>query len=64
MTVSAIILAYNERLHIRRCVENVRRVAQEVFVVDCHFTDGTQEIRGHVGPRWWSMTGREIRPSS
>lgn len=49
MTVSAIILAYNERLHIQRCVENVRRVAQEVFVVDCHSTDGTQEIARACG---------------
>ena len=49
MTISAIILAYNERLHIQRCVENVRRVAQEVFVVDCHSTDGTQEIARACG---------------
>ena len=47
--ISAIILAYNERLHIQRCVENVRRVAQEVFVVDCHSTDGTQEIARACG---------------
>lgn len=49
VTISAIILAYNERLHIRRCVENVRRVAQEVFVVDCYSTDGTQEIARACG---------------
>ena len=49
VTISAIILAYNERLHIQRCVENVRRVAQEVFVVDCHSTDGTQEIARACG---------------
>ena len=49
MKCSAIILAYNERLHIQRCVENVRRVAQEVFVVDCHSTDGTQEIARACG---------------
>ena len=47
--VTVVILAYNERLHIRRCVENVRRVAQEVFVVDCHSTDGTQAIARECG---------------
>ena len=49
MSISAIVLTYNERLHIRRCVENVRQVAQEVFVVDCHSTDGTQEIARECG---------------
>lgn len=47
--VSVVILAYNERLHIRRCIENVRQVAQEIFVVDCHSTDGTQEIARECG---------------
>lgn len=48
-TISVIILSYNERLHIRRCIENVRQVAQEIFVVDCHSTDGTQEIARECG---------------
>lgn len=48
-TISVIILTYNERLHIRRCIERVRPVATEIFVVDCHSTDGTQEIARSLG---------------
>ena len=43
-SLSVIILSYNERLHIRRCIENVRTIASEIFVVDCHSSDGTQDI--------------------
>lgn len=48
-TLSVIILTANEHLHIRRCIENVRALATEVFVVDCHSTDGTQEIARACG---------------
>ncbi len=48
-SLSVIILTYNERLHIRRCIENVRPIAKEIFVVDCHSTDGTQEIARALG---------------
>lgn len=48
-TLSVIILTYNERLHIRRCIERIRSLATEIFVVDCHSTDGTQEIARSLG---------------
>lgn len=48
-TLSVIILTYNERLHIGRCIEGVRPLAKEVFVVDCHSTDGTQAIARAAG---------------
>ena len=48
-TVSVIILTYNDRLHIRRCIERVRPIATEIFVVDCRSTDGTQEIARDLG---------------
>lgn len=48
-TLSVIILTYNERLHIRRCIENIRPLATEIFVVDCHSTDGTQAIARSLG---------------
>lgn len=47
--LSVIILTYNERLHIRRCIENIRPLATEIFVVDCHSTDGTQAIARSLG---------------
>lgn len=48
-TISVIILTYNEQLHIRRCIENIKPLAKEIFVVDCHSTDGTQAIARELG---------------
>ncbi len=48
-TISVIILTYNEQLHIRRCIENIKPLAKEIFVVDCHSTDGTQAIARERG---------------
>lgn len=39
LDLSVIILARNEELHIRRCLENILPVAKEVFVIDCFSTD-------------------------
>lgn len=47
--ISAIVLTFNEELHIRRCLENVFRVAQEVFVIDCFSKDRTVEIAKECG---------------
>lgn len=35
LSISAIVLTYNEELHIRRCLENAFKVAKDVFVIDC-----------------------------
>ena len=62
--LSVIILTYNECLHIRRCLERIRPLASEVFVVDCHSTDGTQAIARELSARpSWSTIGRGARPS-
>ena len=44
LDLTAIILTYNEEIHIRRCIENVRRVAKEIFVIDSFSNDRTVEI--------------------
>mgnify|MGYP003621575358 CR=1 FL=1 len=44
LNISVIILARNEELHIRRCLENILPVAKEVFVVDCFSSDSTTAI--------------------
>lgn len=41
MKLVVIILTLNEKMHIKRCIENVRRIASEVFVIDCFSEDGT-----------------------
>ncbi len=49
LNLSVIILTYNEAVHIRRCIESVWRVADKIYVVDSHSTDGTQEIARGAG---------------
>lgn len=44
LDLSAIILVYNEELHIRRCLENLSTIAKSVFVIDCYSQDRTVEI--------------------
>ena len=49
LSISAIVLAYNEEIHIRRCIESAFRVAKDVFVIDCFSTDRTVEIAREMG---------------
>ncbi len=47
--ISAIILTFNEEIHLRRCIENVRQVASQVFIVDSFSTDATVAIARECG---------------
>lgn len=49
LDLTAIILTKDECLHIARCLENVNRIAKKIFVIDCHSTDGTQDIARSLG---------------
>lgn len=44
LDITAIILTYNEELHIRRCLENVCPFSKKVYVIDSPSTDRTAEI--------------------
>ena len=44
LDLTVIILAYNEEIHIRRCLENVCPIAKDVFLIDCFSNDKTVEI--------------------
>lgn len=47
--ISAIVLTFNEEIHVRRCLENAFRVSKEVFVIDSFSTDKTCEIAKECG---------------
>lgn len=49
MSLSIIILTYNERLHIGRCIESAQKVSDKIYIVDSHSTDGTQDIARRMG---------------
>lgn len=44
LDLSVIILTYNEEIHIRRCLENVCKIAKNIYVIDSYSTDKTIEI--------------------
>ena len=47
--ISVIILTYNEEIHIRRCLENIRELAKDIFIIDSYSTDRTLEIAQEYG---------------
>ena len=48
--LAVIILQKNEKLHIRRCLERLAPLApRQIFVVDCHSTDGSDKIAAEMG---------------
>lgn len=49
LDISVIILTYNEEKHIHRCVENVKRFAHKVYVIDCFSSDATKQIAESLG---------------
>ena len=42
--LSVLILTYNEEKHIQRCIENVKDIATEIFIIDSFSQDKTVEI--------------------
>lgn len=44
LELSVVILTYNEEIHIRRCLDNIKDIAKEVFVIDSFSTDHTLDI--------------------
>lgn len=44
MKLTAVILTFNESIHLARCIESMKSIADEIVVVDCFSTDQTLEI--------------------
>lgn len=42
--LSVIILAWNEEIHMKRCLDRITPYAKDVYVIDCYSTDRTVEI--------------------
>ncbi|MDA8940073.1 glycosyltransferase family 2 protein [Pseudoalteromonas marina] len=47
--ISILILTYNEELHISRCIESLKDVTNQIFIVDSFSTDKTVEIAESLG---------------
>lgn len=49
--ITAIILTFNEELHIERCIKSVQRVCKDVLIVDSFSTDATCVIAESLGAK-------------
>lgn len=49
LDLTAVIIAFNEALHIARCISRLRGLASRVVVIDSYSTDGTVEIAQSLG---------------
>lgn len=49
MKKSGVVITKNEEANIRRCIESMMQVVDEVIVLDSHSTDRTREIAEQVG---------------
>lgn len=49
--LSVIILTFNEEKHIERCINSLKPIAKNIFVVDSYSTDRTVEIAKSLGAR-------------
>lgn len=53
--LSVIIITFNEERNIRRCIESVKNIADEIIVVDSMSTDSTENICNTLGVRFISQ---------
>ena len=49
LSITAIILTFNEEIHIARCIERIRPLVERTVVVDCFSTDATARIARALG---------------
>ncbi|TDG37720.1 glycosyltransferase family 2 protein [Pedobacter changchengzhani] len=49
VSISVIILTFNEELHIQRCIEKVKTLTDQIFVVDSFSSDRTIQIASSLG---------------
>lgn len=49
--ITAIILTFNEELHIERCIKSVQRVCKDVLIVDSFSTDATCAVAESLGAK-------------
>jgi len=49
LSISVIILTYNEEKHIERCINSVKSFAKDIFIVDSFSNDKTLEIAKSLG---------------
>ena len=54
-TLSVVIITFNEERNIKRCLDSVVPVADEIIVVDSHSTDATETICDRYGAKFFTQ---------
>lgn len=54
-TLSVVIITFNEERNIKRCLDSVVLVADEIIVVDSHSTDATEAICDRYGVKFFTQ---------
>ncbi len=49
--LSVLILTYNESLHIQRCIESLKSITSEIYIVDSYSTDNTVDLAKDLGAK-------------
>ncbi|MCB0577030.1 MAG: glycosyltransferase family 2 protein [Saprospiraceae bacterium] len=49
LSLTVVILSFNEAKHIGRCIKNIQEVAERIILVDSYSTDDTVEIASSLG---------------
>lgn len=65
MSISVIILTYNEEQHIERCINSIRSIASSIFVIDSYSTDKTVQLAKSMGAvvcqnKWPNSHSRQV----
>lgn len=57
---SLVLATYNEAANIKDCLQSVRRLADEIIVVDGNSTDNTRDIAKKLGAKVFKVTNKPI----
>lgn len=52
--LSVVIITFNEEKNIRRCLESVKDIADDIVVLDSFSTDNTEKIAKEIGARFFT----------
>lgn len=63
-SIAAIILTYNEEKHISRCINSLKNICEEIFVIDSFSKDRTVEIAKEAGAQVYQNPWKTMRHSS
>ncbi|MCZ2474199.1 glycosyltransferase family 2 protein [Aquirufa ecclesiirivi] len=48
-TISVLLLTFNEEIHLERCIQNVQKLSNQLFIIDSFSTDKTLSIASKYG---------------